>query len=871
MERRSKDGVIYERTGEGWRVVGYEDAPATSGGGQVIRDPMQPIQMQAAQTNIARDNIGMARDNIGMARDSAELPYIAPKAAADAARAQTDAAAAQLQLQKAQNEAGNVPDPKVAKALKSLSSDELLASIAKANGEVSGWSTGLPGQLLKNIWGTDAADLAGSLNTVGSAAMLSKLSEMKAASPTGASGLGALSEREGAMLRDSIAAIGQEQSPDKLRESLAAAELHYRRAMALADGANPDLPDVAKRYGIAAAPERMDRSAALPKSDTPAPDRAVLSADGEMVNKIGVKGANARVAAMIKGGSSEREIRAYLNSVQPGMGDAVEKLPEAIAWSRQNPGKSVGVDVEREWKPATGLSQTLGNIGMSPFGSGVIGAADMLSAGTLDNMAADPGKARAILGGVQETNPNSYLMGQVLGGVGSGLGIEAGLGRAGLGAIGRMRAGDAVLGGAYGAGSADEPGDSRVAAALMGAGVGVAGGAAGRGAARVGGRAIAGVRDANQRLLYDRGVPMTIGQMLGGVAKGTEDRLAGLPFIGDAIRPRRVEGLEGFNRAAFDESLAPINATTNGQIGQAGVNASQDATGAAYGTALSGRQVQIDPPFEGDLTQAVGAINSIPRVGGEVTDSIAQMLDPSPAGGVGYIGADDTLTGENMQGLLRELRGFRSGYATDPLGARVGNGVQGVEDAVTGMFERQAPDVMPAFNAANEAYRNSSVIEDAVLKALNQGGTFTPAQLGQASRANTKLYGGKRAAARGDMPFNELQQAGQAVLPSQIPDSGTAGRAALPAIAAALVGGGGGVAASDGDAASRTGAGLGSAAVAAALVSAPYSRGGTAALQRMLMTPRSDELVRVGDMLINRNAIAGLLAAPAAVEGYAGQ
>jgi hypothetical protein len=865
MERRSKDGVIYERAENGWRVVGYEDAPAQAAPRPMTFGTPDPSAQYAAPKAAADLQGAQVRTQT----DMAQLPYAAPTAAANASKAQTDAEAAALNLQKARNEAGNVPDPRVAKALKTLGNDELLSAISKANGEVSGWSTGLPGQMLKNLWGTDAADLAGSLNTVGSASMLAKLSELKAASPTGASGLGALSEREGAMLRDSIAAIGQDQSPEKLRASLAAAELHYRRSMALADGQNPDDPAIAQRYGIASA-EQMDRSNA-PPSDGPSRPQMGLSAEGDYKDVPGVKGANARVAAMIAGGRPEAEIRAYLDTVQPGLGKSVQQLPEAIAWARQNPGKSVGVDVERQWQPSSGFSRTMGETGMSPLGAGVIGAADMLTMGGLDNLTGDSGKARAVMSGVQALNPNAYLMGQVAGGVGSGLGIEAGLGRAGMAGAAQMRAGDALLGGLYGAGSADEPGDSRVAQALLGAGAGLGGGMAGRGVARTAGRLTAGVRDDAQRLLNERGVPQTLGQILGGAAKTTEDRLSGLPLMGDVINPRRMEGLEGFNRAAFDESLGPIKANTGGQIGQAGINASQDATGAAYRKALGGSQVMPDQAFGDDLAAAVANIRRIPRVGNEVTDTVGTILDPAPpTGAASYFDpVSGALSGENMQPLMQELGGVRRAYQMDPLGNRVGQGVSGVEDAVTGMFERQAPDVMPDYNAANEAYRNSSVIEDAVLAALNNPrspGTFTPAQLGQASRANTKRFGGKRAAARGDMPFNELQQAGQQVLPSLIPDSGTAGRAVIPAVAAALAGGGG-AAASDGDATGRAGVGLGTGAIAAALVSAPYSAGGRAVLQKTLLTERPDALVRVGDMLINRSRIAGLLAAPAAVEG----
>lgn len=824
--------------------------------GLIFSDPYKPREAQRADAALAVSQGNLANSQANTALAAQRLNMDAATLPAERARAEAEAEKARLAVEQARREQSAAPDPQVAKNLRGLGQDEILSALSKAGSEINGWSTGLPGQMLSGWWGTSANDLQGTLNTIGSALTLEKLGQMKAQSATGASGLGALSEREGAMLRDSVASIGQNQSPEKLRDSLSKIEMHYRRYRALLDGVNPDEnPEAAQAYGIQTA--------------APPAQAQQLTASGDYQDRAGVKGANARVASMIAQGRPEAEIRGYLNSVQAGLGDQVTNLPEAIAWSRQNPGRPVGVDVEREWVPASGISRTLGEIGMSPLGAGVIGAADFLTAGTLDNFTGDPAKARAVMGGVQEMNPNAYLLGQVAGGVGSGLGLEAGLGRAGLGGLARMRVGDAALGASYAAGSADEEGDSRVAAALMGGATGLAGGALGRGVSRTAGRLVAGVRDNATRALNREGVPLTVGQALGGVAKTTEDRLAGLPVVGDAINARRTEGLEGFNRAAFDEALAPINATTGGQIGQGGINAVQDATSGAYDRALNGLVVQADAPFARDMLGAFQDANRLPQtVRDNARDTLSLRVGDNFAYGAGPNGQIlPMMTGNDFQQSIRGLRGDAASFASQPYGADFAGVTRAAEGALEGMVARQSPDTLPAYQAANSAYRNQQVVQNAVLAALNNprgGGVFTPTQLGQAARANTIKFGGRNAAARGDMPFNDLQQAAQSVLPAQIPDSGTAGRAVIPAVAAALAGGGG-AAATDGTGAERAGAGLGTGAVAAALVAAPYSQAGRTALQRLLVNERPRDLVRVGDFLIDRSRIAGLLAAPAAV------
>jgi hypothetical protein len=150
------------------------------------------------------------------------------------------------------------------------------------------------------------------------------------------------------------------------------------------------------------------------------------------------------------------------------------------------------------------------------------------------------------------------------------------------------------------------------------------------------------------------------------------------------------------------------------------------------------------------------------------------------------------LSGSNMQTLLQELGQIKQAYHNDPLGYRIGKVVDQFTDSVEGMFRRQAPDVMPQYDAAKQAFKRVSTLEGAVLAAKNNSkdglAVFTPAQLGLADRANTIKYGGKHAAAAGKGEFHDFQRNMQEVLPSKVPDSGTAGRILIPA---AIIGAGG--------------------------------------------------------------------------------
>ena len=864
--------------------IRYRELP--NGQAEVIGPVAGGRMIPKSETTQRKEGADADKSVVDAQTGAATLPYVAPKAAADVAKAQADARKAAIEAQTAANEAATVtppPTPEVKRARNVLATDSIIDKIGTARRQIGeGWATG-------NVAGTGAfqavplagqnsADLAATLEGITGSLINDTLKDFRAQSATGASGFGSLTEREAQRLAAAVASMRQTQSEESLLANLATVEKHYRNLMALKNNEDPTDPAVAERYGIVAvAPasppptgptsmggtglEGPGTMGGLPRVPGPAgPDETSLTPEGRMVADPALAGANATVNQMIRSGRSEQEIRAYLNRLRPGMGDSAKALAENIAYYNQNPNFSPQVDVEQVWEPASGFNQAMGTaaqweipgIGFSP-GAAIIGAGDLASFGTLDNFSQNPEMARAVMTGVQEQNPGSFLTGQVAGGIMSGLGAEAALGRAGFGQVARMRGGDLALGAGYGAGSADQPYESRLGGAATGGLFGLGGGMAGRAAAQGVGRVAQGVTDPARRALAEADVPMTIGQLLGGAAQRTEDRLAGLPFVGDLITARRREGVQGFNRAAFDEGLSPIGATTGGTIGEQGIDVAQRQVGDAYTNALGGSQVTVDQQFGDDLVAAIESLRRVPRVGGEVTDTVSEIVNPT------YFGAGDTLTGTNMQPMVRELRKLSAAYATDPLGNRVGQGIGQVEDAVTGMFQRQAPAVMPAYLRANEAFRNEEVLRGAVDRARagsrsGEPGVFMPSQLLDSAAQNAGKFGNARGTTR--QPFFDIARAGQEVLPSKISDSGTAGRLVLPALFA-----GGGYASSDeGEGAQGAGTGLAAGSVIAALLAAPYSRGSRNAISRAMLSERNPAVQRIGQEISDLDRIAGLLA-----------
>jgi hypothetical protein len=83
-----------------------------------------------------------------------------------------------------------------------------------------GMIAGTFGNLMKNIPGSQAADVGKLVDTIKANASLDKLSQMRAQSPTGASGLGAVTQGEHKLLQDSIGALDQSQTPEQFLYNL---------------------------------------------------------------------------------------------------------------------------------------------------------------------------------------------------------------------------------------------------------------------------------------------------------------------------------------------------------------------------------------------------------------------------------------------------------------------------------------------------------------------------------------------------------------------------------------------------------------------------------------------------------------------------
>ena len=437
------------------------------------------------------------------------------------------------------------------------------------------------------------------------------------------------------------------------------------------------------------------------------------------------------------------------------------------------------------------------------------------------------GKIGNALGYVAESVPAAILAPT------AGLGAGAALGA-------RSAVGGAV-GGAQGYASPYASTGERVANTLVGAGLG----AAIPGAGALAGKTLRGLATPEARKLAEEGVKLTPGQMLGGHAKRLEDSLTSVPIIGGAIRKGQQRAFETFDRAAVNRVLNPIGSRLpDGVSGREAVNFANKANSAAYEKTLGKMSGSVDDGLAKDIGTLWNKYGSnLPakegaELGEYIQSNVLRKFDQSGKASGKVVHEIQSDLGAQAAKLMR----------SDDLGRRqLGNAVKDLQTHVKDMLSRNnSKELNTQLRQATESFNQLVRVNRAAGSIGAKDGMFTPAQLRSAVRG-TDSSRNKKAFTSGSAAMQDLAEAGQKVLPSQIPDSGTAGRLMT---SAALAGG-----AYTGHAALAVGAG--------GMAHALYSKPGQYLMQKALMPAESQTKNYLAGMIRNRfGAATNALAAP---------
>lgn len=354
-----------------------------------------------------------------------------------------------------------------------------------------------------------------------------------------------------------------------------------------------------------------------------------------------------------------------------------------------------------------------------------------------------------------------------------------------VGAIGGALSG-ALTPGAGGEGDADQNYWTDKALGVAGGGVaGVATGAAGNALNRL----IAPQLTPAIKKLLDSGIELTPGQMGGRYASMAEDKLMSVPLTGDAIKAARRRGIDDFNRATIDNSLSEIGQKLpkGMKSGHEAIEAAQDAVSNEYNRILPNTRLWADPAYHADMANLRSLIGEMPPTHVAMFDNIYRNRVTQ------RLGQQGNMDGITFKQVESELTNLANGYrrSRDMADRQLGSALKEVQASLRDAFERSNPGKRAEIQAANRAYAKLSRAEDASMRRAGEGdGVFTPADLWQSIKSDALRTGRRKAFAKGDGDLLELANAGQEVLPSKIPNSGTADRL----LAMGRAGGAGGLA-----------------------------------------------------------------------------
>jgi hypothetical protein len=267
-------------------------------------------------------------------------------------------------------------------------------------------------------------------------------------------------------------------------------------------------------------------------------------------------------------------------------------------------------------------------------------------------------------------------------------------------------------------------------------------------------------------------ISMTPGQIMGGFLKSFEDKATSIPIVGEAINAARRKGIEDFNRAAYKRALEPINGEVPIATGREGIKFIKNKLEDAYDELLPKLTFNPDKVLFDSINNLDETVKGLSKKDAKgVTDNVKSLIQsrlPKQGGSSGIDGETYKIVEEDLKKIIGDYKGSTGSEAT------IGRAYQQALADIRESLGRNNPQFANELAKINTGYANYARIRAAGSRA-GTSETFTPNQLSAAVRSADKSAG-KGETATGKALMQDLTDAAERVLPSQIKDSGTAAR-----------------------------------------------------------------------------------------------
>lgn len=329
----------------------------------------------------------------------------------------------------------------------------------------------------------------------------------------------------------------------------------------------------------------------------------------------------------------------------------------------------------------------------------------------------------------------------------------------------------AVGGGVYGAGTAEEMSDVPMAV-VTGAGLG-----AGLGTIKP---AIGTAQKALQRA----GVPLTIGQAMGGSAKRIEEALTSVPILGGGVAKAQRRAMEAFTPVSINRALKPLGETVSTKVSpRTAMRQAKRIFDDAFEDVLDDVKIVFDDSVLDLMSKAV---SNAKRKLGKVGRDEAEDLETLVLDKIIDATEDGMLTGRSFKTIQSELSTLEA-QAVKNQNYKLAEAYSLVEESLIDAFSKFAPKgKADKLKKINRAYSNFIPLRRAA--AMSDDSMITPARGLQAVRAEERKLGatGVGRLARGEARMQRPMELGKEIIGREVPDSGTAFRTAVQGIGGTL-------------------------------------------------------------------------------------
>tara|TARA_R100000655_G_scaffold102707_1_gene148641 strand:- start:452 stop:2002 length:1551 start_codon:yes stop_codon:yes gene_type:complete len=278
--------------------------------------------------------------------------------------------------------------------------------------------------------------------------------------------------------------------------------------------------------------------------------------------------------------------------------------------------------------------------------------------------------------------------------------------------------------------------------------------------------------------LIKRGVPVTVGDAVGGGLKRLEEAMTSVPLLGSSIASAKQRSKIGFDRTIFEKVLEPLREfgvnpkkIVKGKSGNELYDAVEKVVTKAYDDVVPTLKLPKRQSVQSKIDDAI--YNSAETLDDNLEKVFFKDLEKII---YSKFDADGNITGEGFKQAVSQLRtkARKIGasqptlFSDDLIGS-----YKNVENVLIDILKTTNPSQKVKLDAIDKSFKRLLPVERSVIQ--SEGGEFTADQvLRNIKKADTSLR--NKDFARGKADMQPLVRAGQETIKQRLPNSGTADR-----------------------------------------------------------------------------------------------